>query len=72
LTLVNAGSPQLAHRVNLVLSYSIPTGGIAMTEHLRIEDTLDDQRAMRRLAFVVACFLAFTAAMAIGVGIALG
>jgi hypothetical protein len=43
-----------------------------MTEHLHVEDTLDDQRAMRRLAFVVACFLAFTAAMAIGVGIALG
>jgi hypothetical protein len=43
-----------------------------MTKHLRIEDTLEDQRAMRRLALVVACFIAFTAVMAIAVGIALG
>jgi hypothetical protein len=43
-----------------------------MTQHLLMEDTLDDRRAMHRLALVVACFIAFTAAMAVGVGIALG
>ena len=43
-----------------------------MTQHLSMEDTLDDRRAMRRLALIVACFVAFTAAMAVGVGIALG
>lgn len=43
-----------------------------MTKHLRVEDTLDDQRAMRRLAMVVASFIAFTAVMAISVGIVLG
>jgi hypothetical protein len=43
-----------------------------MTQHLSMEDTLDDRRAMRRLALVVACFIAFTASMAVGVGIALG
>ena len=43
-----------------------------MTEHLSPEDTLDDRRAMNRLAFVVACFMAFTTAMAVGVGLALG
>lgn len=43
-----------------------------MTQHLSMEDTLDDQRAMRRLALVVGCFIAFTVAMAVGVGIALG
>jgi hypothetical protein len=42
-----------------------------MTQHLLVEDTLDDRRALRRLAFVVACFIAFTAAMAVGVGVAL-
>ena len=34
-----------------------------MTQHLSMEDTLDDRRAMRRLAFVVGCFIAFTVAM---------
>jgi hypothetical protein len=43
-----------------------------MTEHLLSEQTLEDQRTMRRLALVIACFIAFTAAMAVGVGIALG
>tara|TARA_R110002124_G_scaffold104248_9_gene253919 strand:+ start:313 stop:444 length:132 start_codon:yes stop_codon:yes gene_type:complete len=42
-----------------------------MTQHTSVEDTLDDRRAMRRLAMIVACFVAFTAAMAVGVGIAL-
>jgi hypothetical protein len=43
-----------------------------MTQHLSMEDTIDDRRAMRRLALVVSCFIAFTVAMAVGVGIALG
>lgn len=43
-----------------------------MTEHLNFEETLEDQRIMRRLALVVACFMAFTVSMAVGVGIALG
>jgi hypothetical protein len=43
-----------------------------MTQHLSMKDTLDDRRAMRRLALIVACFLAFTAAMAVGVGIVMG
>jgi hypothetical protein len=43
-----------------------------MTQHLSMEDTLDDRRAMRRLALIVGCFIAFTAAMAVGVAIALG
>lgn len=43
-----------------------------MTQHSVMEDTLDDQRAMRRLAFIVACFFAFTVAMAVGVGVVLG
>jgi len=43
-----------------------------MTEHLLTQDTLEDQRTMRRLAVVIACFIAFTASMALGVGIALG
>lgn len=43
-----------------------------MTEHLHFEETLEDQRIMRRLALVVGCFMAFTVAMAVGVGIALG
>lgn len=42
-----------------------------MTEHLLMEDAIADRRAMRRLAFVVACFMAFTVAMAVGVGVAL-
>ena len=43
-----------------------------MTEHLLPEDTLDDRRAMARLGYIVACFMAFTVAMAIGVSVALG
>jgi hypothetical protein len=43
-----------------------------MTQHTSVEDTLDDRRALRRLALIVAGFVAFTAAMAVGVGIALG
>lgn len=43
-----------------------------MTEHLSVEDTIDDRRALRRLALIVAGFIAFTAAMAVGVGVVMG
>jgi hypothetical protein len=43
-----------------------------MTQHAQPEQTREDQRTMRRLAIVVACFIAFTAAMAVAVGVALG
>jgi hypothetical protein len=43
-----------------------------MTQHLLPEHTLEDRRTMRRLAVVIGCFLAFTAAMAVAVGVALG
>jgi len=43
-----------------------------MTQHLLPEHTIEDRLIMRRLAVVIGCFLAFTAAMALGVGIAMG
>lgn len=43
-----------------------------MTQHALPEHTLEDQRTMRRLAFVVVCFVVFTVAMAVGVGVAIG
>jgi hypothetical protein len=43
-----------------------------MTEHALEEHTLEDQTIMRRLALVVGCFVAFTAALAIGVAIVAG
>lgn len=43
-----------------------------MTQHLVPEQTLEDQRTLRRLVLIVAGFVAFTIAMAVGVGIALG
>jgi hypothetical protein len=43
-----------------------------MTQHLLPEHTLEDRRIMRRLALVIGGFLAFTAAMAVAVGVALG
>ncbi len=43
-----------------------------MTQHALPEHTLEDQRTMRRLAIVVACFIVFTAAMAVGIGVAFG
>jgi hypothetical protein len=43
-----------------------------MTQHLSVSDTQEDKRTMRRLGLVVAAFIAFTAAMALGVGIVLG
>ena len=43
-----------------------------MTQHLSMKDTIDDQRALRRLALIVAGFFAFTIAMAVGVGVVMG
>ncbi len=43
-----------------------------MTQHVLQEHTLEDHRTMRRLAIVVGCFLAFTAAMAVGIGLTMG
>jgi hypothetical protein len=43
-----------------------------MTQHLLPEHTLEDHRTMRRLAVVIGCFLAFTAAMAVGIGLVMG
>jgi hypothetical protein len=43
-----------------------------MTQHLIPEDTYEDQRIMRRLALVVGCFIAFSIAMAVGVGVTMG
>ena len=43
-----------------------------MTQHAQAEQTREDQRTMRRLAIVVACFLAFTASMAVAIGVVLG
>lgn len=43
-----------------------------MTQHILQEDFLEDRRTMRRLATVVATFIAFTAALAVGIGVVLG
>jgi hypothetical protein len=43
-----------------------------MTQHILPEHTIEDRRTMRRLAIVIGRFLAFTAAMAVGVGVTLG
>jgi hypothetical protein len=43
-----------------------------MTQHAQPEQTREDQRTMRRLAVVVACFVVFTAAMAVAISVALG
>jgi hypothetical protein len=43
-----------------------------MTQHVLPEQTLEDHRTLRRLAFVVGCFVVFTAAMAVGIGLTLG
>ena len=43
-----------------------------MTQHILSEDTVEDRRTMRRLAIVIGCFRAFTAAMAVGIGITRG
>jgi hypothetical protein len=44
-------------------------GDCAMTQHTLPEQTLEDQRTMRRLSLVVAGFLAFTAAMAVSIAV---
>ena len=43
-----------------------------MTQHILPEDTFEDQRIMRRLAIVVGCFIAFSVALAVGVGVTMG
>jgi hypothetical protein len=43
-----------------------------MTQHVLQEHTYEDQRAMRRLAIVVGCFVAFTIVLAVGVGLVMG
>lgn len=43
-----------------------------MTQHVLQEDTLEDQRTLRRLAAVIGCFVAASAAMAIIIGVIAG
>lgn len=43
-----------------------------MTQHILEEDTLADQRAMRRLFSVIAGFVVATAIMAVTVGLIMG
>jgi hypothetical protein len=52
--------------------YYISIRSFTMTQHPLPEQTLEDQIIMRRLALVVGCFLAFTVAMAVGVGVTMG
>jgi len=42
-----------------------------MTHHALPEETLEDQRTLRRLAVVIACFIAATATMAVVIGLVL-
>ena len=43
-----------------------------MTQHLLEQDTLEDQRTMRRLFTVIGIFFAATAVLAVAVGVAMG
>lgn len=43
-----------------------------MTQHLLQQDTLDDRHIWRNLAIVIGCFVAFTVALAIGIGVTMG
>ena len=43
-----------------------------MTQHVMHEDTLEDQRTLRRLALVTSVFLVATAAMAVVIGVVMG
>ncbi|HEY6131805.1 MAG TPA: hypothetical protein VIV27_07285 [Halioglobus sp.] len=43
-----------------------------MTQHVMQQDILEDQRIWRHLALVIACFVAFTVALAIGIGVTMG
>lgn len=69
---VNNKLQRMQETETLVTAYGIKKGSTFMTQHLSMKDTLDDRRAMRRLALIVGCFLALTAAMAVGVGIVMG
>ena len=60
---------------NLIQSGMYPDNiqrDIAMTQHLLQEQTQEDQRIMHRLAIVVGGFVAFTALLAITVGVIMG
>ncbi len=43
-----------------------------MTQHVMQEDTLEDQRIMRRLFTVIGCFMAATAVMALTIAAVAG
>lgn len=43
-----------------------------MTQHVLPQDTLEDQQTMRRLATVIGCFIAATAAMALVIAVTMG
>lgn len=43
-----------------------------MTQHTLEEDTLEDQRTMRRLAAVIGGFIVATAILALAVGLTMG
>ena len=43
-----------------------------MTQHILQEDTLEDQRIMRRLMTVIGCFMAATAVMALAIAAVAG
>lgn len=43
-----------------------------MTQQTMQEDALEDQRTMRRLAAVIGCFVAASAAMAVIIGVVVG
>jgi len=69
---VNASPWRLGQSVLQVVSNPGHPGAKDMTQHILPEHTIEDRRTMRRLAVVIGGFLAFTAAMALGVGITLG
>ena len=43
-----------------------------MSQHVMQQHDIEDQRIMRRLAIVVACFIAATVAMAIAIAVVMG
>ncbi|GAB3324018.1 hypothetical protein [Haliea atlantica] len=43
-----------------------------MTQHMRPEDTREDERTLKRLAAVTAGFLVATAVMAVVIGLVMG
>jgi Na+/H+-dicarboxylate symporter len=43
-----------------------------MTQHVMPQDTLEDQRTLRRLALVTSVFIVATATMAVVIGLVMG